>query len=131
MKLLDNLYIIFLCLTREDDLGDRHKRAAAFLEMTSTFILSSITMVIFGFLNFRLTNFILWVLTIAVYGITSYFFFNKYFIRSGKYKALINSVSQYSQGKKITNAFIAIFLVIISFGLLVGGGILMSFLYSI
>ena len=53
MNMLDRFYTVFLCLTREDGTGDRHKRAAAFLERVSNFFLSFISMVVFGLVNYR------------------------------------------------------------------------------
>lgn len=130
MNMLDRFYTVFLCLTREDGTGDRHKRAAAFLEMVSTFILSFITMVVFGLVNLKMTNFMLWVVVIAAHGGISYLYFNRYFIKSKKYKEMIEHANQYSKGKKVAFAFLAALFVLFSFGLLIGGGILMSYLYS-
>ncbi len=130
MNILDRFYVIFLCLTREDGTGDRHKRAAALLEMVSTFFLSSITMVVLGLVNLRMTNFMLYVAINAAHGGISYLFFNRYFIKSMKYKEMIEYANQYSKGKKVAFAFLAAFVVLFSFGLLIGGGVLMSYLYS-
>ena len=130
MNILDRLYAVFLCLAREDGIGDRHKRAAAFLEMISTFFLSFLTMLVFGLVNLKMKNFILWILIISVHGAISYYFFNEYFIKTGRYLEIVKYTNQYSKGKKIANGFFAVFLVLLSFGLLIGGGILMSYLYS-
>lgn len=40
MNIIEKIYSVFLCLTRDDKFGDRHKRAAMALEMVTTFLLS-------------------------------------------------------------------------------------------
>lgn len=129
--MLDKLYSIFLCLAREDGTGDRHKRAAIFLEMISTFFLSFLTMLTLGLLNQKLTNFMLWILMIAIYSIGSYFLFNSYFIKSKRYMQIMDFTNQYEKNKKVAYAILAAFLVLFSAGLLIGGGIIMSYLYGL
>ena len=69
MNFIDNIYLIFLGFTREDRFGDRHKRAAAFLEIIITFILTFFTMLSFGLFNLKIENFLIWLLIISIYGL--------------------------------------------------------------
>jgi hypothetical protein len=128
MKLIDCFYAIFLCLTREDGNGDRHKRAAGFLETISTFILGFLTMLILGFFKLRVTNIVFWLLIMAGHALISYTLFNRLIILSDRYLIIIKKVNQYGQWKKIAYAIIAVIILFLSLGLLIGGGILSSYL---
>lgn len=131
MRILDKLYSIFLCLTKEDGMGDRHKRAVSFLEMVSTFFLSSLTMLVFGLCNLKIANQMLWLVIIGLQGLISYFFLNSYFIKSKRYVEIVKYTIEYEKKKKVLLAFIAVLVVLSSFVLLICSGILMSYLYSL
>lgn len=131
MNFIEVLYSVFLCLTRDDKYGDRHKRAAMALEMVSTFLLGFFIMIIVGLLNFRITNLLIWMLVWGLIGFSTYLFFNRYLIKSERYIGIIEQTKQYSKKKKITYAFFSVLLVFISFCSLIGGGILMSYFLSL
>lgn len=131
MNIIEKSYSVFLCLTRDDKYGDRHKRAVIALEMVSTFILSFFIMIIIGLLNFRITNILIWGLIIGLVGLNTYLFFNKYLIKSKRYIRIVEKTKYYSKKKKLTYAILSVFLVLLSFCFLIGGGILMSYLLSL
>ena len=131
MNIIEKTYSVFLCLTRDDKFGDRHKRAAMALEMVTTFLLSFFIMIIIGLLNFKITNILLWGLIIVLIGFSTYLFFNRYLIRSERYIEIVEEAKHYSKKKKISYAFLSAFLVLLSFCFLIGGGILMSYLLSL
>lgn len=131
MNIIEKTYSVFLCLTRDDKFGDRHKRAAMALEMVTTFLFSFFIMIIIGFLNFRITNILLWGLIIVLIAFSTYLFFNRYLIKSERYIGIVEEAKQYSKKKKISYAFLSIFIVLLSFCFLIGGGMLMSYLLSL
>lgn len=131
MNIIKKTYSVFLCLTRDDKFGDRHKRAAMALEMVTTFLLSFFIMIIIGLLNFKITNILLWGLIIVLIAFSTYLFFNRYLIKSERYIVIVEEAKQYSKKKKISYAFLSVFLVLLSFCFLIGGGILMSYLLSL
>lgn len=131
MNIIEKTYSVFLCLTRDDKFGDRHKRAAMALEMVTTFLISFFIMIIIGLLNFRNTNILLWGLIIVLIGFSTYLFFNRYLIKSERYIGIIEETKQYSKKKKLSYAFLSVILVLLSFCFLIGGGILMSYLLSL
>jgi len=131
MNIIEKTYSVFLCLTRDDKFGDRHKRAAMALEMVTTFLLSFFIMIIIGLLNFKITNILLWGLIIVLIAFSTYLFFNRYLIKSERYIGIVEEAKQYSKKKKISYAFLSVFLVLLSFCFLIGGGILMSYLLSL
>lgn len=131
MNVIEKIYAIFLCLTRDDQYGDRHKRAAMALEMVSTFLLSFFIMIILGALNFRISNILIWGIIIGLIGFSTYLFFNKYLIKSERYIGIVEEAKQYSKKKKVSYAFLSVLIVIGSFCFLIGGGMLMSYLLSL
>jgi hypothetical protein len=131
MNIIEKTYSVFLCLTRDDKFGDRHKRAAMALEMVTTFLLSFFIMIIIGLLNFKITNIFLWGLIIVLIAFGTYLFFNRYLIKSERYIGIFEEAKQYSKKKKISYAFLSVFLVLLSFCFLIGGGMLMSYLLSL
>ena len=131
MNIIEKTYSVFLCLTRDDKFGDRHKRAAMALEMVTTFLLSFFIMIIIGLLNFKITNIFLWGLIIVLIAFSTYLFFNRYLIKSERYIGIFEEAKQYSKKKKISYAFLSVFLVLLSFCFLIGGGMLMSYLLSL
>jgi len=131
MNIIEKTYSVFLCLTRDDEFGDRHKRAAMALEMVTTFLLSFFIMIIIGLLNFKITNILVWGLIIVLIAFSTYLFFNRYLIKSERYIGIVEEEKQYSKKKKKSYAFLSVFLVLLSFCFLIGGGILMSYLLSL
>jgi len=131
MLILDKLYSLFLCLVREDGNGDKHRRAVLLIDMTTTFVLSFITMILFGLFNLRLTNFLLWIIAISILGLISYRFYYNYFIKSKRYIAICEISTQFTKKKKTVYAIIAALIYLSSLALLLGGGILMSYLLSL
>lgn len=131
MNIIEKTYSVFLCLTRDDKFGDRHKRAAMALEMVTTFLLSFFIMIIIGLLNFKITNILVWGLIIVLIAFSTYLFFNRYLIKSERYIGIVEEEKQYSKKKKKSYAFLSVFLVLLSFCFLIGGGILMSYLLSL
>lgn len=131
MNFIEKTYSVFLCLTRDDKYGDRHKRAAMALEMVTTFLFSFFIMIIIGLLNFKITNILLWGLIIVLTAFSTYLIFNRYLIKSERYIGIVEESNQYSKKKKIFFAFLSVFLVLLSFCLLISGGILMSYLLSL
>lgn len=131
MNSINFFYTVFLCATRDDKYGDRHKRAAMALEMVCTFLISFFVMVIIGLLNIRITNVLLWGLIIVLISFGTYLFFNRHLIKSERYIGIIEETRQYSKREKMFYAFLSIFLILFSFCFLIGGGILMSYLLSL
>ena len=131
MLILDKLYGLFLCLVREDGNGDKNKRAVLLIDMSTTFILSFITMVLFGLFNIRLTNFLLWIIAISILGMISYHLYYDYFIKSKRYVNIAEVTLQISKKRKTVYAIIAALIYLLSLLLLLGGGILMSYLLSL
>ena len=131
MNIIEKTYSVFLCLTRDDEFKDRHKRAAMALEMVTTFLLSFFIMIIIGLLNFKITNILVWGLIIILIAFCTYLFFNRYLIKSARYIGIVEEEKQYSKKKKKSYAFLSVFLVLLSFCFLIGGGILMSYLLSL
>ncbi len=131
MIILDKLYSLFLCLVREDGNGDRHKRVVLLIDMTTTFVLSFIMMVLFGFFNIRVANFLLWIIAISILGMISYRFYYDYFIKSKRYANIAEITSQIPKKRKAIYAIIAALIYLLSLLLLLSGGILMSYLLSL
>lgn len=131
MNIVERTYSVFLCLTREDKYGDRHKRAAMALEMLSTFLLSFFIMVILGLFNIRINNILIWGLVIGLTGFGTYLFFSMYLIKSERHIKIIEDTKKYSNKRKLTYAILSVFLVLLSFCFLIGGGFLMSYLLSL
>ncbi|MEA3318284.1 MAG: hypothetical protein U9R54_10030 [Bacteroidota bacterium] len=100
MNIIEKTYSVFLCLTRDDEFGDRHKRAAMALEMVTTFLLSFFIMIIIGLLNFKITNILVWGLIIVLIAFSTYLFFNRYLIKSERYIGIVEEEKQYSKKKK-------------------------------
>lgn len=131
MNIIDKMYSIFLCFTRDDKYGDRHKRAVMALEMVTNFLLSFFIMIIIGLLNFRIANIIVWGLIIVLIAVSTYLFFNNYLIKSERYIEIVEETKHYSKKKKMFYALLSVFLLLFSFCFLIGGGILMSYLLSL
>jgi len=131
MNIIEKTYSVFLCLTRDDKFGDRHKRAAMALEMVTNFLLSFFIMIIIGLLNFKINNILLWGLIIVSIAFITYLFFNRYLIKSERYIGIVEEAKQYSKKKKLSYAFLSVFLMLLSFCFLICGGILMSYLLSL
>ncbi len=130
MNFIEKIYSIFLCLTRDDKYGDRHKRAAMGLEMVTTFIFTFIIMVILGLLNIKINNFLMWVLVLVFVAYSTSLLYDKYLIKSKRYVGVIEETKKYSKKKKLVFALLSVFLILISFSLMVGGGIIMSYFLS-
>jgi len=131
VNIIEKLYSVFLCLTRDDKYGDRHKRAAIALEIISTSLLTFIFMILVGKFNFDVSNYFVILLSIGLFGFVSYLFFNRYLIKSQRYIRISEETKRYSKKKKISYAFLSVLLMLLSFCFLVGGGILMSYLLSL
>lgn len=131
MLVLDKLYFIFSCLVREDGNGDKHKRTVLLIDMSTTFILSFIIMVLFGILNIRLIHFLLWIIVISILGLMSYRFYYDFFIKSKRYVNIEESTWKISKKRKKLYAVFAALIYLLSLLLLFVGGILMSYLLSL
>ncbi len=131
MIIVDKLYSLFSCLVREDGNGDQHKRVVLLIDMTTTFVLSFIMMVLLGLFNIRLTAFFLWIIAISFLGLISYRFYYNYFIKSNRYVNIEEINSRIPKKRKTVYAIIAALIYILSLLLLLGGGILMSYLLSL
>lgn len=127
MKILEFVYVLFLSLTREDNAGDRHKRAAMLVEMVITFVLAFFIMCIFGLLKIQVGNFVIWIVILGLIGLFSYFILNNHIIKSKLYLDLIKVESNFTKRKKFLNAFSSILILIFSVVLLILGGVLMSY----
>lgn len=131
MKLPDFLFFMFYCLTKEDGTGERHIRASYLLEIASTFLLSFLTFIVFGLLNIRPQNFIVWILVIVINAIISYLITKRYYIYSGRFEKILELGKVYNKRRRTTYAITSLFIILILFVILFLGGILMSYLYTL
>jgi MFS family permease len=130
MKFFDLIFFKFYCLTKEDGTGERPKRTSYLLEIAGTFLLGSLTFVIFGLANYRPSSFILWVLILVVNALISYFITNSYYIYSGRYEKILEQGKVYSKRRRKMFAITSLLIILMTFVILFLGGMLMSYLYS-
>lgn len=130
MNFFDLLFFMFYCLTKEDGTGERHIRASYLLEIASTFLLSFFTFVVFGIVNIRPSNFILWILVIVANAVISYFITKNYYIYSGRYEKILELGKVYSRRRRKIYAVTSLLIILLLFVILFFGGMLMSYLYS-
>lgn len=125
----DLIYYIFYCASANDN--HKHEMTIYGMEIVLTQLLSAITFVIVGILNLRITMFILWIIIIAGNGIISHFIIKRNYMKSMRYKTILDKYSNTASKQINYYKIIVIFIFIISFVFLILGGILMSFLFSI
>lgn len=131
MNTIEKIYSISLCAVRKDKYGDKHKRALMVLEAILTFCIGILLMIFLGLFNLRLTNIWIWAVAYIGIGFLSYKLLNDYFIKSGRFKTIMEITDNYPKRKKRYYAIIAISAYIASAVLLVIGGITMSYLLSL
>ncbi len=130
MSIVDRVYILFLSIVREDVSGDRHKRAAIFLEMISTFFVGAIIMVLLGLFRIQLSSPFYWGMLMVSIGVLSYYLLNRYLIISERYLRLLEYVDRFSIAKKAIFSLISVIIVLLSFTVLIFGGVAMSYLLA-
>jgi hypothetical protein len=126
----DLLYYMFYCSAGNDGTKSKHEMVAYGMEIVATQLLSFFTFIIVGALNIRISVILLWLLIIAANGFIAYFLINGYYIKSGKYNKILEKYDNTSNKKKAFYKTIVIFIFIVSFILLLVGGITMSYLFS-
>lgn len=129
--MMDLIYYMFYCSAGNDGTKSKHEMVSYGMEIVATQILSFFTFIIVGALNIKITLFLLWLLIITGNAIVAYFTITAYYIKSGRYIAILKKYESTQNNKKLTYKIIVIILFIISFVLLIVGGILMSYLLSL
>lgn len=131
MNQIEKIYSIILCAIRKDKYGDRHKRAVFLLEYICSSLLGTLLMILFGLFNLQIVNFWAWVVAWVGIVLFSYKLLNNYFIKSGRFKNIMDISDNYPKRKKRLYAVIAIISYVSSAVLLIIGGITMSYLLSV
>jgi len=129
--MMDFIYFMFYCAVGNDGTKSKHEMVVYVMEIIATQILSFVTFILIGLLNFRIQVFILWVLIISANAIIAYFSVNNYYIKSGRYNKIPDKYANTTNRKKSLYKIIIIFVFVISFVLLFVGGIIMSYLLSL
>jgi len=129
--MMDLIYYMFYCSVGNDGTKSKHEKVSYGMEIVATQILSFFTFIIVGALNIKISLVLLWLLIITGNEVVAYITIKTYYIKSGRYIAILKKYETTQNNKKITYKIIVIILFIISFVLLIGGGILMSYLLSL
>lgn len=130
MKVLDFLYEVSYCMTREDKTGDRYKRAAMLVEGYMIFLVIIISMIILGTLSIQVESKFIWIIIIVTESLVVYLLTRRYFFKMNHYKNLISRTQKFRKRKRRLYAFLSAIFLILSFVLLFGGGMFMSYLLS-
>ena len=129
--MIDLIFYMFYCSAGNDGTKSKHEIVAYGMKIVTTQILSFFTFLIIGALNIKVTVFLQWIFIIAGNAIIAYFLVNGYYIKSGKYKLILEKYANTSKKTKTVYKTLVIILFIISFVLLFVGGMIMRYLFSL
>lgn len=132
MKLMDFLYYVSYCTVKEDrNANDRHRRAAWLVEGIIFFIVGFLIMIVIGVINLRITSIFFWGLLTGGLMLVVLTLVKRYFYRHEYYKVLLNNIQKFQTRTRRLYAFLGIIFLFFSFLLMILGGIVMSYLFSI
>jgi len=127
----DLLYYMLYCAAGDDETKSKHGMVVYGMEIISTQLSTSLSMILFGVFNVKFNSFILYVLILLPIPFFLYYIINRYYIKSGRYNQILERYATTTNRQKLIYKIITIFLFVISFALLFVGGITMSYLFSL
>ena len=133
MKAFDFLfYMVYCSISKENSkVWPEYKRAAKLIEMIFVELFFCFTMIILGLLNIRIKDFWIWLLLVIIIYINSNIMIKNYYIKSNRYKYIIEHYKNISKSKRTLYVIFLFFILFFSITCLIGSGILMSYLLSL
>lgn len=127
---MDKLYVIFYCLVRNDQTNTVHSRTIYLIEIFLSQVFFVVSEVIIGLLDLRFNSFIFYVAIGIFCLILSCFLINKSFNKD-RCQDVIQKYSELISRRKVYLVLLGTCLFIGAFILLILGGMLMSYLFSL
>jgi len=128
--LIEKIYLSYYFMVRHDGKTSKITRTHIIVESVVVQLCAAFLFIIAGLTNFKFNNLYFLVVFLLVLWVISHLS-GKIILRKDKVILFVKSSKNYEQDKRKTLAAIGVLSIIISFGIMIGAAIFMSYLWSL